>query len=49
MQKKIYFIVKNYPNTEFALDASFKLNLIQDVLASKEMYLGRHYLRKVNG
>ena len=47
MQKKNFdFIVKNYPNTEFAIDASFKLNLIQDVLASKEMYLGRHYIKK---
>ena len=27
-------------------DASFKLDLIQDILASKEMYLGRHYLKK---
>jgi outer membrane protein assembly factor BamD len=38
--------VKNYPNTDFALDARFKLDLIQDMLASKEMYLGRHYLKK---
>ena len=39
-------MVNNYPNTDFALDATFKLDLIQDVLASKEMYLGRHYLKK---
>ena len=45
-KKNFDFIVKNYPNTEFAIDASFKLNLIQDVLASKEMYLGRHYIKK---
>jgi len=45
-KKKFEFVVKNYPNTDFALDARFKLDLIQDMLASKEMYLGRHYLKK---
>jgi outer membrane protein assembly factor BamD len=39
-------IVKNYPSTDFALDAKFKLGLIEDVIASKEMYLGRHYMKK---
>jgi outer membrane protein assembly factor BamD len=43
---KFDYIVKNYPNTDFALDAEFKLDLIQDLLASKEMYLGRHYIKK---
>jgi outer membrane protein assembly factor BamD len=45
-KNKFNFVVNNYPNTDFALDAKFKLGLIQDVLASKEMYLGRHYLKK---
>tara|TARA_Y100000741_G_scaffold362265_1_gene347708 strand:- start:280 stop:1119 length:840 start_codon:yes stop_codon:yes gene_type:complete len=45
-KNKFVFVVENYPNTDFALDARFKLDLIQDVLASKEMYLGRHYLKK---
>jgi outer membrane protein assembly factor BamD len=40
------FIIKNFPNSDFASDAQFKLDLIQDVLASKEMYLGRHYIKK---
>ncbi len=43
---KFYFILNNYPNTDFALDASFKIELIRDILASKEMYLGRHYIKK---
>ena len=43
---KFDFVVKNYPNTDFALDSKFKLGLIQDIIASKEMYLGRHYLKK---
>ena len=33
-------------NTEYALDAEFKVALIDDVLASKEMYIGRYYLQK---
>ena len=45
-KKKFTFLVNNCPNTDFALDATYKLDLIQDVLASKEMYLGRHYLKK---
>jgi outer membrane protein assembly factor BamD len=34
---------KNFPNTEYALDSEFKIDLINDILASKEMYLGRYY------
>ena len=33
-------------NTDFTIDAKFKLGLIEDVIASKEMYLGRHYIKK---
>ncbi len=40
------FIEKEYPNSDFALDAKFKLDLIDNVLASKEMYIGRYYLSK---
>ena len=36
-------IIKNYPNSEYAIDAEFKLDLIDDILAAKEMYLGRYY------
>ncbi len=43
---KFNFILQEYPNSEFSLDSSFKLNLINDILASKEMYLGRHYIKK---
>ena len=45
-EEKFKFIQKNYPNTDFALDASYKLDLIQDYLASKEMYIGIHYINK---
>ncbi len=39
-------ILTEYPNTEYALDAKFKLDLINNIIASKEMYVGRYYLEK---
>tara|TARA_A100001011_G_scaffold287113_1_gene297970 strand:+ start:274 stop:1107 length:834 start_codon:yes stop_codon:yes gene_type:complete len=45
-QEKFNFVIKNYPNSDYALDAEYKLNLIQDYLASKEMYIGSHYMKK---
>jgi len=47
-QSKKYFnlILKKYPNTDFALDAKFKLLLINNILASKEVYLGKYYISK---
>ena len=45
-KEKFNFIIQNYPDSEFEIDAKFKIDLIQDILASKEMYLGRHYLKK---
>ena len=46
LKAKKYFqiIIKNYPNTEFAIDSEFKLELIKEILASKEMYLARYYV-----
>ncbi len=37
-------LVKEYPDTEFAEDAKFKLELIHEILASKELYLANYYL-----
>tara|TARA_Y100000590_G_scaffold282886_1_gene318223 strand:- start:2628 stop:3428 length:801 start_codon:yes stop_codon:yes gene_type:complete len=45
-KKYFEFIVSNYPNTDFAMDSIFKLELINEVLASKEMYLARYYYDK---
>jgi len=45
-KNKFNFVLEKYPTTEFAMDSKFKLDLIQDILASKEMYLGRHYIKK---
>ena len=45
-QSEFKFIIKNYPDSDFALDSKFKLDLINDILASKEMYIGKHYVKK---
>ena len=48
LEAKNYFeiVINNYPNTSYALDAKFKIDLINDLLASKEMYIGRYYFQK---
>jgi outer membrane protein assembly factor BamD len=45
-QEKFKFVIKEYPTTDFALDSQFKLDLIFDMLASKEIYLGKYYIKK---
>ena len=45
-QEKFNFVIKNYPDSDYALDAEYKLDLIQDYLASKEMYIALHYFKK---
>jgi outer membrane protein assembly factor BamD len=47
-ESKKYFeiLIKEFPNTDYALDAKYKLKLIEDILAAKEIYLARHYMKK---
>ena len=45
-KNKFNYILTEYPNTDFALDSSLKIDLINDILASKEMYIGRHYIKR---
>ena len=45
-KKQFEYIVENYPNSEFSLDSKFKLDLINEMIASKEMYIARHYIKK---
>ena len=45
-KEKFEFVSKEYPNTEYAIDSEFKIDLINDILASKEMYIGRYYFDK---
>ena len=48
-KKELIFIIENYPNTDYAYDARYKIDLINDILASKEVYLGRYYFDKIKG
>tara|TARA_B100001173_G_scaffold280020_1_gene263206 strand:- start:1660 stop:2493 length:834 start_codon:yes stop_codon:yes gene_type:complete len=45
-KKEFDFIIKNFPNSDYAYDAKFKIDLINDILAAKEVYIGRHYIKK---
>ena len=45
-KEEFEFILKNYPTTDFAIDSKYKLDLLLDILAAKEMYIGRHYIKK---
>jgi len=45
-KNELNFIIENYPDTDFAYDARFKIDLINDTLAAKEVYIGRHYIKK---
>ena len=44
-QEKFQFILEKYPNTDYAIDVKFKIDLIRDQLAAKEMYIARHYIK----
>ena len=45
-KEKFILVIEKYPNTEYSVDSKFKIDLINDILASKEMYLGRYYFDK---
>ena len=45
-KKYLTLITKDYPNTKFAEDAKFKLELIEEILAAKELYLANYYLSR---
>tara|TARA_B100000700_G_scaffold330183_1_gene455120 strand:- start:464 stop:1288 length:825 start_codon:yes stop_codon:yes gene_type:complete len=44
-KKKFEFIVSEFPDTDYATDARFKLDLIEDQLAAKEMSIARYYMQ----
>ena len=45
-KKYFNFLVQEFPNTDFAEDAQFKLELIEEILASKELYLANYYVER---
>ena len=44
-KEKFEFIMKNYPDTDYGTDARFKIDLIIDQLAAKEMSIARYYMK----
>ena len=44
-KEKFEFIIKTYPNTDYATDARFMIDLIIDQLAAKEMSIARFYMK----
>ena len=44
-REKFELILKKYPNTDYAIDAKWKMGLIVDQMAAKEMYIGRYYMK----
>ena len=44
-QKKFQYVMEKYPDTDYATDARFKLDLIIDQLAAKEMSIARFYMK----
>ena len=45
-EKYFTLIINRYPNTDYASDAKYKLELIEDILAAKEMFIARHYIKR---
>ena len=45
-KKSFQNVIEMFPNSDYSIDAKFKLELIEDLLASKEMYIGRYYFNK---
>ena len=48
LQSKKYFqiVITNYPDTDYASDSKYKIGLIEEIIASKEMYLARYYIER---
>jgi len=43
-KEKIFFFLETYPDTEYAIDLQFKLDLINNQLAAKELYVAKYYI-----
>ena len=47
-EAKRYFtiVINQFPNTDYALDAKYKLELIKELIVAKEMFIARHYIKR---
>ena len=43
--KEIDIFVKKYPNTDYAIDLKFKKNLINNQIATKELFVAKYYIK----
>ena len=43
-KNQINFFIKKYPKSEYSTDLKFKLDLIQNQLAAKELYIAKYYI-----
>ena len=48
LNSKEYFtiLINDFPKSDYSIDAKFKIDYINDILAAKEMYIGRYYFDK---
>ena len=48
INSKEYFtiLINDFPYSDYTIDAKFKIDYINDILAAKEMYIGRYYFEK---
>ena len=44
-KKKFEFIIQNFPDTDYSIDSKFKVDLIIDQLAAKEISIARFYMK----
>ena len=44
-KKLIESYIENYPDTDYTLDLKFKLDLIKNQLAAKEVYVAKYYIK----
>ena len=45
-KKHFEYVIMKYPKTDYALDSDYKIGVIEEILASKEMYLARYYIER---
>ena len=43
-KEKIQYFIQNFADTEYTLDLKFKLDLVNNQLAAKEMYIAKYYI-----
>ena len=44
-KEKFELVIRNYPESDFAINSKFKIDLVLDILAAKEIYIGKHYIK----